>query len=255
MRLHEVLAGRRLIHTDFRVPRFATSDLTGQTVLEVVAKGKHLLLRTDAGITLHTHFKMDGSWHLYRPGAPWKVPGHHVRAVLETEVVVAVGVLLGITELIPTQREPDVVGHLGPDVLGPDWDPDEVVRRLRADPNRPIGEALNDQRVIAGPGNIYRSEVCFLRGVHPQTPVAAVADLAGVVTLVKRLMEANRGTGRQITTGVDRPGFEHWVYGRRGRPCRRCGTSIRRRAEPGERVTYWCPSCQPEQAAAQMDRT
>jgi endonuclease-8 len=254
LRLNQALGGRRLLRTDFRVPAFATSDLSGQTVLGVVARGKHLLLRTDARITLHTHFKMDGSWHLYRRGEAWSIPGNHVRVVLETEDGVAVGVRLGITELIPTDRENDAVGHLGPDVLGPDWDPEEAVRRLGADPNRAVGDALSDQRVMAGPGNIYRSEVCFLRGIHPQAPIGSVADLAALVALTKRLMEANRATGRQITTGVDRPGLERWVYGRRGRPCRRCGTAIRRQAEPSERVVYWCPNCQPE-PGPQIDRT
>jgi formamidopyrimidine-DNA glycosylase len=247
-RLGAALGGQKLLASDFRVPRFATADLTGQVVSEVVARGKHLLLRTDAGVTLHTHFKMEGEWQLYRPGERWRAPAWQVRAVLRTEPWVAVGVRLGICELLPTAREHEVVGHLGPDVLGRDWDPAEAVRRLRADPQRALGTALLDQRAIAGPGNIYKCEVCFLRGADPWTPVGRVADLEGLVDLLARLMQANRASGRQITTGDTRPGRTTWVAGRANQPCRRCGTLIRKAPQESygaERVTYWCPTCQP----------
>jgi formamidopyrimidine-DNA glycosylase len=246
-KLDAALRGHRLLKTDFRVPAFATVDLSGQTVLEVVSRGKHLLLRTDAGVTVHTHLKMEGRWDVYATGRGGRGREHEVRVVLQTAGSVAVGRRLGIVEVLPTSDEGRVVGHLGPDVLGPDWDPPEVVRRLRAQPERGIGSALIDQRIVAGPGNIYRCEACFLRGLDPWTQVAAVPDVEGVVDLMRRLMEANRTTGRQITTGDTRRGREHWVYGRGGMPCRRCGTPIRRRAAvPGaEPVTYWCPSCQP----------
>lgn len=123
--------------------------------------------------------------------------------------------------------------------------PDPAV--LDTEPWKAVGHVLLDQTVIAGPGNIYRCEICFLRGVHPSTPLREVRDLAGLVDLTKRVMEANRDTGMQITTGDRRPGRMHWVYGRRGQSCRRCGTPIAKQAEkPGaERVTYWCPTCQP----------
>jgi endonuclease VIII len=247
-RLHRALAGRVLVSTDFRVPRFATSDLAGQRVREVVARGKHLLLRTDAGVTLHSHLKMEGAWDLYRPGQRWRGPRFEVRAVLVTELWTAVGSRLGICELLATDREDEVVGHLGPDVLGPDWDLAEAARRLRADPRRSIGAALLDQRAIAGPGNIWKNELCFLRGVSPWTPVGEVDDLEGMLGLLKRMMEANRPIGHQVTTGDMRRGRTHWVAERAGEPCRRCGTPIRRApqaAGPVERVAYWCPTCQP----------
>ena len=253
-RLHAALAGERLLASDLRVPRFATADLAGQTVREVAARGKHLLLRTDAGVTLHSHLRMEGAWHLYRPGERWRGPDFQVRVVLRTAPWVAVGFRLGVCELLPTAREHEVVGHLGPDVLGADWDAAEALRRLLADPDRAVGAALLDQRVMAGPGNVYKCEVCFLRGVDPWTPVGQVDDPAGMVDLLKRLMEANRTSGRQITTGDTRPGRTHWVAGQGGKPCRRCGTAIRkadqqsgaRRAGPDpERVTWWCPTCQP----------
>ncbi|HET6751375.1 MAG TPA: DNA-formamidopyrimidine glycosylase family protein [Actinomycetes bacterium] len=252
-RLHGALAGERLLATDFRVPRFATADLAGQTVREVVARGKHLLLRTDAGVTLHTHFKMEGAWHLYRPRERWRGPDFQVRAVLRTAPWVAVGFRLGVCELLPTAREHEVVGHLGPDVLGADWDAAEAVRRLLADPERAIGTALLDQRALAGPGNIYKCEVCFLRGVDPWTPAGQVDDLPGMVDLLKRLMEANRASGRQVTTGDTRPGRTHWVAGRNGRPCRRCGTPVRKAEQASydaDRVTWWCPTCQPGRGPA-----
>jgi endonuclease-8 len=247
-RLQQALAGERLLATDFRVPRFATADLAGQTVREVAARGKHLLLRTDAGVTLHSHLKMEGAWHLYRPGERWRGPDFQVRVVLRTAPWVAVGFRLGVCELLPTAREQEVLGHLGPDVLGPDWDAAEAVRRLLADPDRAVGTALLDQRVMAGPGNIYKCEVCFLRGVDPWTPVGQVDDLPGMVDLLTRLMEANRASGRQVTTGDTRPGRTHWVAGRHGKPCRRCGTRIRKAEQESydaDRVTWWCPTCQP----------
>ena len=245
-RLDAALSGQVVTRSDFRVPRFATADVAGSTVAAVVARGKHLLFRFDDDRTLHTHFKMEGTWHLYRPSQRWRGgPDHEIRAIVGTEPWSAVGYRLGVVELLPTAREHEVVGHLGPDVLGDDWDPDEVLRRMSKDPARSIAETLLDQTVLAGPGNVYKNEVCFLRGVHPDTPVGDVEDLPGLVALVKRLMEVNRTTGSQITTGVARPGQKQWVYGRGGRPCLRCGTLILRSAPEGDRVTYWCPSCQP----------
>jgi endonuclease-8 len=248
-RLHSALAGRRLARTDLRVPRLATTDLGGRAVTDVVARGKHLLLRVDGGLTLHSHLRMDGSWHLYRPGERWRGgPDWQIRAVLESEEWTAVGYRLPVLELFPTREEGEHVGHLGPDPLTAEWDPDEVLRRLTADPARSISEALLDQRVLAGIGNVFRCELCFLRGIHPDAPVGAVKDPAALVALVKRVFEANRGTGSQVTTGDPRGGQAHYVYGRRGAPCRRCRTPIQRRemtpGVDGERVTYWCPNSQ-----------
>jgi len=252
-RLHRALAGHRLLATDFRVPRFANHDLTGQQVREVVARGKHLLLRTHAGVTLHSHLKMEGAWHLYRPGERWRGPAFQVRVVLSTAPWVAVGFRLGICELLATEREHEVVGHLGPDVLGPDWDLEEAARRLRARADQPIGAALLDQRAIAGAGNVWKSEICFLRGVSPWTPAGQVDDLEGMLALLKRMMETNRTIGYQVTTGDTRRGRRHWVAERTGEPCLRCGTPIRQAGQPAggfERLTYWCPSCQRGPTAA-----
>jgi endonuclease-8 len=222
-------------------------------VAEVVPRGKHMLTRFDGGVTLHTHFRMDGTWQLDRPGARWRGPAHQVRAILANADWEAVGYRLHDITLLPTAEEARLVGHLGPDILGPDWDPAEAARRLAADPRRPIGDALLDQRVSAGIGNLYKNETLFLTGLNPWTPVGAVPDVPKVIATAHRLMRANRDHPEQSTTGSLRRGEQHWVYGRARRPCRRCGTPVEideqrptDRPEYG-RVTYWCPHCQPAQ--------
>ncbi len=248
LHLHRALTGSTLTATDFRVPAHATLDLAGRRVESTLSRGKHLLTRIGDQHTLHTHLRMEGSWHLYRPGSRWRRPAHEARVVLRTEEWVAVGFALGVVEVVDRDREDAVVGHLGPDLLGRDWDEGEALRRLLADPGREIGEALLDQHCLAGVGNLYKAEVLFLSGVSPFTAVAEVPDLRRVVGLVRRLMLANRMTPMQTTTGVARRGQEHWVFGRAGRPCRRCGSPILSRLQgqaPRDRITYWCPTCQP----------
>ncbi len=241
-RLHAALAGRALTRSDFRVPRLATADLTGDTVTEALSRGKHLLIRTRGARTIHTHLRMDGSWRV-RPAAEALRDSHRIRLLLANEDWQAIGYQLGIVELIPTRHEARLLGHLGPDLLGPDWDCAEAVRRLNAEPHRPIGEALLDQRNLAGIGNLYKAEVLFLRGISPWRPVGEVADLGAVAELARRLLEANKDRAGQVTTGSRRRGEETWVYGRRGLPCRRCGTPVRAEGQQ-DRVTFWCPSCQ-----------
>jgi endonuclease-8 len=246
-RLHTALAGQVLTRSDFRVPRYATVNLAGQTVTEAVARGKHLLIRTDRGLTVHTHLKMEGTWRI-QPAAG-RPPGdsHRLRLLLANTEWVAAGYQLGITEVLPTAREDQVTGHLGPDLLGPDWDPAAAVARLARDPDRPIGEALLDQRSLAGLGTIYMSETLFLRGVDPSRRVGDVNDLPALAELARRLLDANKARLGHVTTGDTRPGRANWVYGRAGRPCRRCGTPIRRgeQGPPGqERLRFWCPNCQ-----------
>jgi endonuclease-8 len=254
LQLDRALSGSTLLGTDFRVPALAAVDLAGRQVESTLARGKHLLTRigtgpgTGTGLTLHTHLRMEGAWHLYKPASRWRRPAHEARVVLRTSEWTAVGFALGVVELVARDAEDTVVGHLGPDLLGPDWDEQEALRRLSEDPARPVGEALLDQRCLAGIGNLYKVETLFLSGVSPFRPVADVPDLGTVVRLARRLMTANRMTPAQVTTGVARRGQEHWVHGRAGRPCRRCGTRISSRMQgrpPRERITYWCPSCQP----------
>lgn len=247
-RLREALAGEVLVQSDLRVPRLATTDLRGHRIDDVVARGKHLLFRIDNGLTLHSHLRMDGAWQIYRTGERWRGgPTHQIRAVLAAAERTAVGYRLPVLDLVPTTREDTLVGHLGPDLLGLDWDCGEAVRRLLAVPDRAVGEALLDQRNLAGIGNVYKSELCFLRGVTPWTPVSDVADPGRMVDLAQRLLDANKARHGHVTTGDMRRGRTHWVYGRDHQPCLRCGTTIRiaEQGPVGEaRVTYWCPTCQ-----------
>lgn len=263
-RLHERMADAVIIDSDFRWPSLANASVTGRTLLEVVPRGKHLLFRFDDGRTLHTHFRMEGSWHLYRDGERWKGgPASSVRVVLRTDEWVAVGFRLPVVDLLSTSDEGSVVGHLGPDVLGPDWSAERAVANLRARPERAIGMALLDQRNLAGIGNIYRTEALFLCQVHPATPVGQVPDLEAVVACARRLMERNKARPSQSTTGEEGFGRAHYVFERGRRPCRRCGTTIRvgqQADDLGEgqvsllghgavgapRLTYWCPTCQPD---------
>ncbi|MEQ6902634.1 DNA-formamidopyrimidine glycosylase family protein [Nocardioides sp. YIM 152588] len=252
-RLDRALTGRELTHADLRVPRHATADLAGAEVLATVPRGKHLLTRLrvrDEELTLHTHLKMEGTWRIHRAGARWERPGHTARVVLVAGEVEAVGFSLGAVDLVRTADESAVVGHLGPDLLDPGWGADhlaEALRRLRAAPDRPLRSALLDQTDLAGIGNVYAAEVCFLAGLHPETPVAAVPDLAAVVESAHRLLVLNGDRPRRVTTGD--PRSPSWVYGRARQPCRRCGTPVRSAQSgdrPGqERVSYWCPACQP----------
>src|SRR4051794_18973284 len=248
-RLHDALAGRPLTRSDFRIPQLATADLTGRSVTEVVSRGKHLLTRIDDDLTLHTHFRMDGTWHLYRPGTRWQGgPDWQVRVVLETADWQAVGYRLPVVELLARAEEDQAVGHLGPDVLGRSFDRDEAVRRLATRPERELGQALLDQRNLAGIGNPYKSETCFLAGLSPWVPVGAVPDLGRVVDVAARLLQANKDTVAQVTTGNPRRGEQHWVFERAGRPCRRCRTPVATAEQgdpPHERIAYWCPRCQP----------
>jgi endonuclease VIII len=253
-RLHDALAGKVLTRSDFRVPRYATVDLTGRTVLGTAPRGKHLLTRFEGGLTLHTHLRMEGAWKVYAGGERWKGgPAHQIRVILGAADRTAVGYRLQVLEFLRTSEEERAVGHLGPDLLGPDWNPDRALANLLADPARPLGEALLDQRNLAGIGNIYKSELCFLLGATPWLPVGALpADRAAILPqLAKRLLEANRDRLVRQTTGLRNQDL--FVYGRAPRPCLRCHTQVRV-ADQGdgsrERPTYWCPACQTGPAPA-----
>ncbi|HEY1134226.1 MAG TPA: DNA-formamidopyrimidine glycosylase family protein [Nocardioides sp.] len=256
-RLDRALAGRVLDRVDLRVPRYATVDLDGARYAGTVPRGKHLLTRLehDSGAwTLHTHLKMEGIWQTTTAdGGKWRRPAHQARVVLTAGPVQAIGFALGTVDLLATEDEDDAVGHLGPDLLGPDWDPAEAERRLRERPERPLVEALLDQRNLAGIGNVYVNEICFVMGIHPTRSVEAVPDLPRLLRRSQAMLDANRDRSSRCTTGVLRRGQQLWVYGRGGDPCRRCRARVRvamrgdtDAPERGERSTYWCPHCQPE---------
>ncbi|HET9876099.1 MAG TPA: endonuclease VIII Nei2 [Mycobacterium sp.] len=236
--LRDALDGKLLTRCDIRVPRYATVDLTGEMVDEVISRGKHLFIRVGPA-SIHSHLKMDGSWRLTRKpvGAD-----RRVRIMLEADELRVIGIDLGVLEVLERDRDTAVVAHLGPDLLGEDWDPRAAAANLTADPSRPLAAALLDQTVMAGIGNVYCNELCFVSGHLPSTPVSAVADPPRLVLRAREMLWANRSRWSRCTTGDTRPGRQLWVYGRAGLPCRRCGTPIEH--ESADRVTYWCPSCQ-----------
>jgi endonuclease-8 len=247
--LNEAIAGRVLDRCDIRVPAFATVDLTGERVESVVSVGKHLLHRVGE-LTIHSHLKMEGSWEVYATGAKWRHPAWQARAILGVPGILTVGFQLGELDVVPRERESELVGYLGPDILAADWDShlDTALNNLTSDPSRPVGLALLDQRLIAGLGNVYRNELCFLRGILPTRPVGEVPDVPGLVRLAHRVILANRDRLERSTTGDLRRGHRTWVNGREHEPCRRCGTPIRLGAlgdtELTERQTFFCPACQ-----------
>lgn len=267
------MSGRTITRSDIRVPRFATENLAGRTVTDVWPYGKHLFIDF-SGRVLHTHLKMEGVWSIHTAGTRWRRPGHTARTVLrfapqhkggpEIEVV---GHSLGFVRLFDRSDYDQVVGHLGPDILAPDWADatsglshrDEALQRILARPERTIGAALLDQRNVAGIGNEYRAEVCFLAGVDPRRPTGegegAKETAAHLLDLSRKVMWENRMEPRRLFTGDRRPGMGNYVFGRAEKACRRCGTPILKSFLGGvdadgdegelERVIWWCPVCQP----------
>jgi endonuclease-8 len=252
--LDSVLSGHVLAAADLRVPAHATAVLAGWFVPSVRAHGKHVLIdlsrsRDDQpSVALHTTLGMDGSWRVYESRARWSGgPGFAIRAVLKTESVACVGYRLPHVDLLKSTDEGKVVGHLGPDLLGADWDLDEARANLLQAPERGIGNALMDQRNLAGIGNVYKSELCFIARVNPATPVAEVENLDRLLSEAHRLLDLNKATWRRNTTGDARAPL--WVYGRGSQSCRVCGSRIcvnEQGRATQERLTWWCPTCQPQ---------
>lgn len=244
-RLHEALAGHEVTRFDIRVPRHATADLTGEIVHDVTPRGKHLLMHI-GDVTLHSHLKMEGRWLVFRRGERWRSPAYQARAIVGTDRVDAVGFEIAMVDLVPTAQEHELVGHLGPDLLGPDWDAAEAARRITDDP-RAVHVAILDQRNLAGLGNEYANELLFVRGILPTTPAPDI-DAAALVDTAARMIRANRDRSGRTFTGDSRPGQQNWVYRRERKPCRRCGTLIHRgeigATETSERLIFWCPRCQ-----------
>jgi endonuclease-8 len=245
--LDDALAGKVLVRGEIRHPRLSTLDLAKRTVLGVRSVGKHLFVRFDRELSLHNHLGLDGSWRLL---GPYPRLNHQARAVLATGERTAVGLNLHQLALVATPEEHTLVDHLGPDLLDPDWSPEhaaEAASRLRREPGQEIGLALLDQRLLAGIGNVYKAEVCFLLGVSPWTPVSEV-DIDRAVTLSRDLLLRNAMNPARNTTGDPRRDRTLWVYGRARTGCLRCGGRIRGTMQGGdlrERITYYCPTCQP----------
>jgi len=251
------LEGREITYSQFRVPQLATASLTGHTIDRVFPRGKHLLWDC-SGLMLHTHLRMEGTWRIHPVGRRWSLPAHTARVVVRvTGDVELVGHDLGLVELWPSAQLDRRLGWLGPDLLADDWprERDEAVRRVLADPGRSIGEALLDQRNLAGIGNEYRAEVCFLSGVHPARPVRD-APAEAMIDLSAKLMRGNLDSPVRAFTGDHRRGHTTFVFGRNHRPCLRCGTTIVSATLGGgssiadsdagqERIIWWCPTCQP----------
>jgi endonuclease VIII len=237
--LRQALVGRILTRCDVRVPRFAAADLTGQPVDEVLSRGKHLFIRVGSA-SIHSHLKMDGSWRVTSRAIR---NDHRIRIILEANEIRAVGIDLGVLEILDRAHDGDAVAHLGPDLLGDDWDPELAAANLTARPDRPISDALLDQRVLAGIGNVYCNELCFVSGRLPTAPVSAVSDPHRLVSRARDMLWANRYRWNRCTTGDTRAGRQLWVYGRADQSCRRCGTAIVS-DDAGDRVAYWCPACQ-----------
>lgn len=255
------MQGREVTATSIRVPRYATVDFTGMTCERVWPYGKHLFMQFGKDghqpQILHTHLKMEGTWSMHRAGARWKKPGHAARVVLRLSDapkadIELVGFWLGLVRVFPAREYDQEMGYLGPDLLDPDFDEEEAVRRVQAEPDREIGRALLDQRKLAGIGNEYRAEINFLAGTHPAELVRNV-DVEKHVRLARRLMWANKDAPVRVTTGIKRAGETSYVFGRNNKPCRRCGTLITKGFLGGEgdleRVIWWCPQCQPEPGA------
>jgi endonuclease VIII len=260
--LHRALAGRVVTHFESVFPALTRvhedASITGRTVDSVRSSGKHLLMNLSGDLTLRTHMRMNGSWHIYRPGERWQRPRRDMRIVVSTAEYVAVGFSIPVAEWLRTTelRRSRDLARLGPDLLAEQFDSEEAFRRIRARASEPVAEVLLDQRVLAGIGNVYKSEVLFACGVYPFAEVGKLSDaqIRALLTASRKFLRANVTEGLAAmttylgfrrTTGRDDPSARLWVYGRVGEPCRRCGSAILldKRGKDA-RLTYWCPRCQ-----------
>ena len=260
--LHRALAGKSVTQFESVFPALTRvhddTPLTRQTVESVTAAGKHLLMRFSGGIVLRTHMRMNGSWHIYRPGEPWQRARREMRVLVATADFVAVGFNLPVAEFIAARNleRHEELRRLGPDLLSDDFDEYEALQRMRERSADMIADVLLNQSVMAGIGNVYKSEVLFTCKVNPFVPVRELADdtLRSLITTGRRLLKLNVSTslppmttygGLRTTTGRDSPSERLWVYGRVGLPCRRCATRIKLKKHGlAARLTYWCPKCQ-----------
>jgi endonuclease-8 len=260
--LHRALAGRVVTRFETVLPLLSRVNddepLAGRTIEGVSSRGKHLLIRFSGNLVLRTHMRMNGSWHIYRPGERWRRPRRDMRVVVSTAEFEAVAFNVPVAEFVRADRldRHRDLARLGPDLLADGFDLAEARKRLRERPDQTIADALLDQRIVAGIGNVYKSEVLFACRTHPFARIAELSDaqLSALVETARKLLRANVGaalapmttyTGYRRTTRRASPGDRLWVYGRAGRPCRRCDTPIAaRKTGDDARLTYWCPNCQ-----------
>jgi len=245
------------------------TPLAGQLVESVESRGKWLLIHFSGGGTLATHMLMSGSWHIYRPGERWQLSRIHMRIVIENSDYLAVGFRVPVARMHTAQslaRDPKIPPP-ALDVLSPEFDTATAARRILAHSNEEIGDVLLHQEVLAGVGNVFKSEVCFVTGINPFCKVAALGreQVAALIAAARKLVAANvledsgdsivtYGGRKRRTTHESDPGASLWVYGRKSEPCRRCGEPIRRRIQgPDARVTFWCPGCQPMPDGSDVD--
>ncbi|HYC89575.1 MAG TPA: DNA-formamidopyrimidine glycosylase family protein [Thermoanaerobaculia bacterium] len=250
--LHAALAGRTILRFETVFPQLARVEMTGRTVERVDAAGKNLLMHFSGDLHLRTHMRMNGSWHLYKPGERWRKRFSDMRIILETDAWVAVAFNVPVAEMHDSrslERQDDLL-NIGPDFLGETFDQEEAVRRIRARPDEEIADVLLNQRVVSGIGNEYKSELLFMSRVSPFAKVRDLTDeqLDTILKLSRKVMLANiqkRSPARITTFSLD-PSQKQYVYSRGRKPCRRCGTPIEY-AKQGKdaRGTYWCPRCQP----------
>lgn len=262
--MHGALAGDTVTRFETAYAHLDRVDvdtpIVGRKIERVEAAGKHHLIVFSGDLILRTHMRMHGSWHLYRHGEKWWRSPRSMRIRLDTAKWVAVAFNVPVAAFVTSKElaTTDAVAKLGPDLLAEDFDRDEALRRLRAAAQRPIALSLLDQRVVAGIGNVYKSEVLFLSGVNPYAPTSAVSEqaLTKMLDLARELLRANVRDGgsaqiqtfrnlRRTNRSID-PRQNLWVYGRAGKPCRNCGAPIQTTKMGVEaRSTYWCDSCQP----------
>ncbi len=262
--LHRALAGQVVTSFESVLPKLERveidSRITGRTIEKVEANGKWLLIHFSGGLILLTHMLMSGTWHIYRPGEKWKRRAIDMRIVIRTEKIHAVGFNVPVAEFHTSDslRRRRGFNQLGPSVLAPDYDDAEILRRLRSRPDMEIGEALLSQSLLAGIGNVFKSEICFACGVNPFRLVASLSilELSSLVSTSHKFLLANvhdtsgeeivTHTGMRRTTGRTDREENLWVYRRRGEACRHCGAAIESRKQgQGARTSFWCPNCQP----------
>lgn len=256
-RLQRALVGQPLLDAELRWPDLSTARLDGQVIEEILPHGKHLLMRFDQGWTLHSHLRMDGEWYVQATtvGAPVnRVPlsirGRQVRVVLRGRHWTALGLQLGMLDLIPTSAEHTVIGHLGPDILAEELDTARAVANV-AGAETTIGAALLDQQLVCGIGTIWSSESLFAERINPWRPATGITleAIERLLLRARRLMQASLGSPVPTATGDQRAGHRTWVHGRAGRGCRRCGGTVRVSSiaeAPKGRPMFFCPVCQAE---------